>query len=119
MNKQTPKQFKARKPFNRYAITDVWLHPKTYIRLTDGERKILNAFDECIKETQEFPLTSDVAKKAKIANKTWVSEQLMKLVCYGLIGSYQKNNKRMWCDRKTAKKNAKSIKQKCTLMKGI
>ena len=119
MNKQTPKQFVARKPFKRYAITDVWLHPKTSIRLTDGERKILNAFNEYVAETNEFPLTSEVARKANIKTKTWVSEVLMKLVCYGLIGSYQKNNRRMWCDRKTAKKNAKSIKQKCTLMKGI
>ena len=119
MNKQTPKQFRARLPLKRYAITDVWLHPKTCVRLSDGERKILTAFEECVSEMGTFPLTAEVARKANISNKTWVSEQLIKLVCYGLIGSYQKNNKRMWCDRKTAKKNAKSINQKLTLTEGV
>ena len=97
----TPKQW------IRYAVTDVQLEPEWQPELTDVEEKVHDAFWELKNETGKFPLTAHVARALGSSNKSWVGDKLNRLVGYGYIGSYQKNNKRHWTDRENAERMLK------------
>ena len=112
MNKQTPKQFVARKPSKRYRIHSIDVRPQLGVPLSPGEAKILDGFKAYYAEHKQYPLTKQLAEFVGIANRTHVSEQLHKLVVYGEIGAFQKNNKQMWCDRDHAKTMAIKTGQK-------
>ena len=97
------------KPWVPYAVTDVKLEPEFLPELSDVEEKVYNAFLELKNETGKFPLTAHVAKHLGSSNKSWVGDKLNRLVGYGYIGSYQKNNKRHWTDRENAERMLKLI----------
>ena len=111
MNKMTDRSKFVAKPFIQYKTNNVLIYPCSYRPLSDAEERALNAFNKLYKENGKFPLTAHIAKELNKNNKTWVHDLMNRLVCDGYVCCYLCRGKRFWCDRETAEKMDKALKQ--------